>query len=135
MAIGLNEDNQNPGRTAALPDARCRHSCGSRHQFARPPHTGTELLLKPRRRGVPAARQGPDDDAISRVQLGQHCPRRMTKSSSHPMPIHCTADRLGNDQPDLWWVVCEGMSLAVGVHNKVRLRGSHTTAHGEVELG
>jgi hypothetical protein len=58
----------------------------------------------------------------------------MAKPSGHPVPIHCPADRLGDDQPDLWRIACAGMSLAFGVHHEIRLRRPDTTAHGGAEL-
>jgi hypothetical protein len=59
----------------------------------------------------------------------------MTKLSRHPVTVYRPADRLGDDQPDLWQIACGGMDLAVGVHNEVGLCGPDATTHGEAEVG
>jgi hypothetical protein len=59
----------------------------------------------------------------------------MPKLSRHPVPVHRPANRLGDDQTDLWRIAWGGMDLAVGVHHQVWLRGPDTATHGETKVG
>jgi hypothetical protein len=94
-----------------------------------------QLLLKAGHRCLAATRQRADDDAVGGVELGYHRSCRMTQPPRHPVTIDSPAYRFRDNQPDLDSLVGRRRARAAGVHDDIRLRGSHTVFHSEAELG
>jgi hypothetical protein len=94
-----------------------------------------QLLLEAGHRCLAATRQRADDDAVGGVELGYHRSCRMTQPPRHPVTIDSPAYGLRDNQPDLGRLGGHRRTCAAGVHDDIRLRGSHTVFHSEAELG
>jgi hypothetical protein len=59
----------------------------------------------------------------------------MTQAPRHPVTIDSPAYGLRDNQSDLGRLAGRRRARAAGVHDDIRLRGSHTVFYSEAELG
>jgi hypothetical protein len=100
----------------------------------RPADAGAKLLLQSRRWRLAATRQCPNDDAVCRIQLGDHRARHVAQPPRHPVALDCAAHGFGDDQADLRCIIGHLAHLSAGVYDKVRLCSSDTLLHDKAEL-
>ncbi len=92
-----------------------------------------QLSAQAGRLGVTAARKCPHDNPLGRVEFPDHLTGHMPQATGHSVPIHSAAHRLRHDETHARSGT-GGDSASAGMHDKIRLRGSHSAFHGVAEV-
>ena len=92
-----------------------------------------QLSAQAGRLGVTAARKCPHDDPLGRVEFPDHLAGHMAQPTGHPVPIHRATHRFRHDETHAR-SGAGGDTASARMHDKIRLRGSHSAFHGVAEV-